>query len=370
MKKTYTATAPFVHPRRDGYLARARRIAALALSLAQAAWFVAFVVAVQNGMPLNVPIAILGLAGIFLIASRVSQTADIALGICDRLAGLERAPDWGSITVRAGLHLVLPFLLLGVGFTFAASPPIVFGSLAGIALIEAYYRLWGHTVWNHAPIYFESLKPLLRGDPAAALEKLKAARELSPISIEETSLALSGMAIRSNKRGALEDLVEYLETREESSPADARGVFTRTLAVARADLARMRNAEDAGAVEAEALRLTPVGHPRRLALGLFVATAALEDEDPESAIKALSLLHTRDVVRSPGRVLVNWLLLEAARQTNNLSLAGACREALRTFDLQRISRMITVDTLRAENDPYARWIVRAHEALAHGGEER
>src|SRR5690606_26495982 len=106
--------APFIHPRRDQYLARARRLAALFLSLTQAAWFVAFVLVVKDGSPLTPTLSILGLAGIFFIAARVGRTAEIALAVSDALSNFPWAPPAREIVRRSLLELGLPLLFFAL----------------------------------------------------------------------------------------------------------------------------------------------------------------------------------------------------------------------------------------------------------------
>jgi hypothetical protein len=143
-------------------------------------------------------------------------------------------------------------------------------------------------------------------------------------------------------------------------------LLERLAAIVRSDHARLLDPTDAAESEAEALVRLPASHPRRLAFCLFVATAALEHDDPESAVKALRLLHSRDVMPSPARLLVNWLLGEAARRSGDAELAARCEEALRSYDLRREAEVLTAEDFEA-NDPYALWVGRARRSMTGGG---
>ncbi len=359
--------APFVHPRRDRYLSRARHSAALFLSLVQAAWFVAYLLAIRAGTPLSPPFAILGLAGIFLIASRAGQAAEIALGISDRLASMETAPSRAEILRRTLMALVFPFALMTTGFLVRERPELVYASIISLIVFEGIFRLGGHTVWRGKQIAPAVLKELLRGSAENAVRALSEQPALTPDQIEVSALAISGISLRTKNVSGMRALEEMLNQKAAASSPEEKSIIERALAVIRADLARLDNDEAAAEPEARALRLVPVGHPRRLALGLFVATAALDQEDPESALKALQLLHSRDVIRSTGRVLVDWLMLQAARSAEDTQAAKACSKALKTFDLERVTRDMHIESLRGENDAYSRWMVKAREDLKSGG---
>src|SRR5690606_12987423 len=154
---------PFVHPRRDPYFRRARYLAAGFLTIVQAAWFVAFVVAIQSGTPLTVPVSLLGLAGILLIGSRLTLTIDIALGIVDRMSNLESAPDGYDIFRRFMPGIAAPFATLAVTFAGRERIGIVLGGLAVVILLELIYRLAGFARWRKSRIDFVVLKALLNG---------------------------------------------------------------------------------------------------------------------------------------------------------------------------------------------------------------
>lgn len=359
--------APFRHPRRDRYLGRARATAAMALSLLQAAWFVAFVLAIQGGTELTATLSVLGLAGIFFIAGRTGQAADVSLGMIDRMAGMDSAPLPTDILRRLVIGFLLPLGFLWGGFFLRESAPAIYICLAGLLASEAVFRLGGHTVWRSAQIPFPVLKELLRGSPQAAFEVLRGAVPKSARELEASALGISGIAIQRKNTVVLENLEEFLVEEKERRGEGEAMIADRSIAVVRADRARLIDAESSGEEEAEALRQIPAGHPRRLAYGLFVATAALDQEDPESALKALRLLHSRDVVRASGRVLVNWLMLEAAGQKKDLLLQNACKTALKTFDLHRVARAISVEEASGKDDPYSRWILRAREELKKEG---
>lgn len=352
--------APFIHPRRDAYLGRARRLAALFLSLTQGLWFIAFVWAVQNGARLTPTFSVLGLAGIFFIAARVGRTAEIALALSDRLSGLEWAPPPGEIARRLVMELLVPLGLFALAFLLRENGAAVFACLAAVALLELADRVLALGSWRHANVHPDLLVSLMSGSPDGAVEKFAAQRDLTGLSLEVSALAIAGVSIRGGNVRALRALGEALESKQNDAAA------RRALAVVRADLARAENAATASMEEARALALVPVGHPRRLALALFVATAALEQRDGESAAKALGLLHSRDVPIPAGRVLVNWLLLQAADMIADEALAKRVREALRAFDVRRVARGMTVESAADSPDPYARWIHRAHAELSSG----
>ncbi len=360
--------APFLHPRRDGYLRRARVLAALFLSVAQACWFIAYAAAIQSGTVLTPALSVLGLAGIFLVASRASHASDVALAVVDRASGLESAPSLLEILRRFGGEIAAPMLLLALGFLGRDSDNAIVFAIVGIIAIEACWRLAGLGVWRDARIHQPLLHALFTRSVESGMAELSVASDLQGRDLEASALAVAGVALREDKDRVLEQLTHYLDAQVDRTPVggEQHRIAERTRAVVRADLARQRDAATAGLPEAEALRLVPVGHPRRLALGLFVATAALDQDDPASAIKALRLLHSRDVVITTGRVLVNWLLMTAADRMEDADLSVACRKALASFDARRIAENMTVDSLRAQNDPYARWIIKAREALAKG----
>jgi hypothetical protein len=350
--------APLPHPRRDPYLGRARFLAAAFLSVSQALWFVAFIVAIQGGTPLTPLLSVLGLAGIFVIASRSAEAAELALAIVDRGAGLETAPSGLDLVRRFLVGTVIPFGILTAGFLGRGHALAIGLALGALLFMEILFRFGGVARWRGANIPFPALKALLAGSVGEAMDHLQKARDLQGRDLETSALAVASSAIREERADVLERLRDYLEER-----ASGEAAAQRALAVIRADHARMLEAEDAALREAEALRLVPVGHPRRLSLVLFVATSALEEQDPESAAKALRLLHSRDTVVSTGRVVADWLLLKAAEMTQDDGLSLACRRALLTFDLRRAVRDIDTASLRRQDDPYARWICRAHDDL-------
>lgn len=353
---------PFVHPRRDPYLARARRLAALFLSLVQAAWFAAFVVLIQSGVPLTFTTGLLGIAGMLLIATRIQSAADISLGLVDRLAGIEYAPARGDILRRFLAELAVPFAILAVGLSLIHRPILVHAALATLVLQELIIRVLRVDHWNRARIDPEVLEALLRESPEAAVNRLAEERRMRPRDLEATALALSGIAIRKSASPLLAGLEKTLESVVATAHAPDP-VSERALAVVRADRARLSDPNGASPLEANALRLAPAGHPRRLALALFVSTAALDQDDPQSALKALSLLHSRDVLFPAGRVLVNWLTLQAAQTLQQADLVEACQQALRSFDVRRVVRSISLEATNNSDDAYARWIRRAAREL-------
>lgn len=354
---------PFLHPRRDPYFAWPRRTAAFFLSLVQAAWFVAILTAVKAGTPLDFSMILLGLAGVFVIAAKSSLAIDLALGWMDWRHGLSSAPAGGEILRRFLMGLMVPFALLSLGFLGRGDTGAVVASLGALVAAEMIFRILGMGRWRGGIIPRAIIRPLLTDRLSDAMGEFRKHPFTTDTNLETTALAISGLSIRNRDTRTLGTLEEELERRI----ADPQGInpatLERTLAVVRADHQRLATPEEAGPAEAEALRQIPAGHPRRLALGLFVATAALDQEDPESAEKALAMLHSRDVVFSTARVLVDWLLLQAALQRQHKELEQDCLAALRTFNVPRELKLLNMEALGAQDDAYARWLKRAKDGL-------
>jgi hypothetical protein len=353
---------PFLHPRRDGHFAGARRMSAIFLSIAQAAWFVTFIIAIESGTELDMWVSLLGLVGLFLIASKTRLMGEIALAEVDRKAGLTSAPAPAENLRRFLLGVVLPFALLGLAFAARDRPGVMIGLLAVAAGIEIALRVGMLRGSERGRIHTPTLRALLTETPEQALKELRGAEDLTDAQLEASALAVAGVAIRQHKADVLAGLEDDLEQRAQKE-SGRQSFFVRLRAVVRADHMRLVDPENAGPAEAEALRLVPAGHPRRLALGLFVATAALDQQDPQSALKALTLLHTRDAMFSTARVLINWLMLQAARQSEDVQLAERCSNAMKTFDLRREALRLNMENLGSTNDPYARWMIKAREDM-------
>lgn len=309
---------------------------------------------------------LLGLFGLFFIASRANLLLDIALGLMDRLDRIESAPRWQEIVLRLVAGILVPAGMLLVGFAGRDSFAIVIGTIAGLGLVELVFRISGLRRWRKVELHFPTLKSLLLESVESAARELASAKDLKGKDLEASALAVASAAIRESKTGVLLNLEESLQLRAEESRGQDRLFAERALALVRADYARLVDPASSAVQEAEALRLLPVGHPRRLALGLFVATAALEQDDPTSAVKALGLLQNRDVSLASARVLVNWLLMQAADKLEDAALSVRCRNALMTFDLRREAGRMNINDIDSAADPYVRWIRRAREALLRG----
>lgn len=218
-------------------------------------------------------------------------------------------------------------------------------------------RFQGWVRWQKTIIPFPVLRPLLLGRLDEAVSALRSQEQAPPLRTEISALAIASAAVSKENTSVLEQLERTLENLPSSAP------IARALAVVKADRARLSDPVSAAAAEAEALRMIPAGHPRRLSLALFVACAALDQGDGESAVKALRMLHSRDVVYTTSRAVIDWLLMEGAKMAGDESLAGRCHNALRGYQLGKVASMVNTDVLPNGDDPYQRWITRAKEGL-------
>lgn len=351
---------PFVQPRHDPYLKFPRTVAALFLSVAQTTWFFSFLYAVQQKQPLTLGFSLLGLGGIFLFFSRVGLVGNLALAVADYRAKISYKPTVKEILHRVLVGIVLPFLIMTWGLLLRQHEMLLLAATFGLLCSEVIYRYGGYTYWSTPSIYRGSMTGLMEGSGKLALEALESAPALKPEDREATGLAIATIAVRQNDASILNDLEKNLgKWIEESKTPDEEDRAKRTWWIVRADHARMNNPEESGREEAEALAMVPSGHPRRLSLAMFVATAALDEGDGESAMKALKLLHSRDVIPPTPRALVNWLMLKAAETVENSDLVTQCDKALRTFNLSRLSQNINWKELNSLNNPYDRWILKA-----------
>lgn len=360
--------APFPHPRRDPHLGKARRAASLFLAVISAGWLGAITLALQWGTEFTFSFLLLGIAGVFIILSRMSLVAETAMAWTDSAAGIEFAPPRGEIIRRFLIGAGAPLLILALGFAGHQSDAIVLLAIGAIILAEMIFKLGPYSHWQEGQVHPAVLKSLLLGELDKAADALESAGNIDPKSLETTCLGLSGMAIRRKRPDLHGRLITWLGNRPAGNGED-QTITERLRAVITADRERIDQPDSAPAVEAEALRIVPAGHPRRLPLALFVATAALDRGEPDGAIKALSLLHSRDVTASAGRILVNWLLLESARQAGEAGLEAACREALADFRVRRLAGALTIDESHAAGDAYDRWLRKAKLSLEQWGSD-
>ncbi|MDX2175822.1 MAG: hypothetical protein SF028_05070 [Candidatus Sumerlaeia bacterium] len=359
--------APLVHPARDPLTRRARLSAILLCGIAGAGVLAAALVGAMRGEGLDpLVLAVVATAGI-VVASRLPLLTEILLGILDRAEALENAPDSADVLRRLALGVLAPWLLSFLAVMRLRDPAETLAVLLLILLAEAAYRLGGMSRWRGTPLETDVLKAVFTDDLDRGLMAITQAKHLTPREFEANTLAVEGMALGRENRHAIGLLLgvarRRLErTRDYSLPERE---VERTVLILEADLARLQDAEGAVAEEAKALRALGPGHPRRLALALFVATSALEIGQPEAALKALRRLHAREVVTEAGRLLVNWLLSEAAHRAGDLAMREKAERAMKTFNVRRIASTIAVDELKGgiDRDPYARWIVRARDAL-------
>lgn len=359
---------PFLHPRRDPYLGRARRLAALFLSLVSAAWLGAFTIVLQAGAEPGFSFFLLAIAGILVILSRMMLVTELAMAWTDSRAGIESAPPRGEIIRRFLLGVAAPLAILALGFAGHHSDAIVLLAIGGVILSELLFKFGPHARWREGQLYPPVLKTLLLGELDGAVEAMEEAGAMELKSLEATMLAISGMAIRRRNPAIHGRLVALLNSREPRDERE-RAVFERLKAVITADRERIDQPEVAATVEAQALRIVPAGHPRRLPLALFVATAALDRDEPDGAIKALSLLHSRDVTATAGRMIVNWLLFESARRAGEPALETACREALAGYRVRRLANSLTLDDSHSIGDAYDRWLRKAKRSLEQWGSD-
>lgn len=353
---------PLVSPRRDGYLGKARVLAAAFLSLTSAAWLLAFTLGLQKEDPELFPIILLFIVGLLVLFNKITLISELALAWVDRKHGLDGAPTGREMIMRFLQGVVGPFAILAMGFLGRESTAVILVCIGAVLLAEFFFKFGPYGRWWKGEIHLPALKALLQGRISAAADELAHADHLESANLEASYLAVAGMAIRVKQGKILQQLVEQLTTLHPTEPRE-REIQERLMAVLCADRARLEDPNNAGIKEAEALRLIPVGHPRRLPLSLFVATKALDNNDGESAIKALSLLHSRDVPTAVGRILVNWLMMEGARTTGTENLVKACEEALSTFNVRRLASSMSLNPDATGGDSYDRWIRKARKAL-------
>lgn len=355
---------PFLPLRRDAHFGRARRAAAGVLSIAQAAWFLTFLEGVRNGMALTPEICFVGILGLITIATKAELVGELALAVVDAKAGLPNAPSGTEVLRRGLLGVALPFGFLWLAYSLSGNPVAMGLTVAAMGAAQMTFWLLGFSRWRKDDVEPEVLKALLTDQPDRALEAFKCAIPADPGQLSATALGIAGVAIRKDRPGLLRDLQEVLA----ALPAAARTDELR--AVVHADLCRLTEPEEAALDEARALRLIGPGHPRRLALVLFVSTAALEQGDGESALKALRLLHTREVPGAASRLLVNWLLLEAARMAGNEAIAANALRHVRLFPRQLAASIRFPDLKPESRDPYAIWMRKAEVGLGEMGRKR
>jgi xanthosine utilization system XapX-like protein len=355
---------PLASVRRDPFLARPRRVAAVVLTALQAGWLFGFVAVLRTGAPLDPPLVLLGIVGFLVIVSRIGLVTELAMAWNDRRHRITAAPPGREIALRAWIGVVGPCLLLAIGLLAHANGWLVLLAVGAVAASDVMFRVGGFSNWRPA-VEPTVLEALLNGQLEAAAEHLRAHPVADERLREGSFLAVSGVAIRRRKPAVHSVLLEALA--RDAGPGDVAPL----VAVVRADQARLLDPELAPEVEARALAMIPVGHPRRLALALFVATAALDRGDPGSAIKALGLLTSRDVLPSAGRVLVNWLLREAARRAGDEALATRCDAMLRLYNLKYEARALEISPPDDGDglDGYTRWLRRARDWMAAGGRE-
>ncbi|MCC5876963.1 MAG: hypothetical protein JJU11_12150 [Candidatus Sumerlaeia bacterium] len=353
---------PLPSPRRDGYLGRARILAAGFLTTVSAIWTIAFMQGLGGEDVDLFPILLLFIVGLLVLFTKISLVAELALAWVDLRHELESAPNGREITMRFLTGIAGPFAILALGFLGRDSTAIILVCIGAVLIAEFFFKFGPYGRWWKGEIYLPTLKALLRGRISVAADELAHADDLSGANMEASYLAVAGMAIRIKEPKILKQLLEQLATVHPTDPKE-RLTHERLMAVLCADRARLEDPDNAGVREAEALRLIPIGHPRRLPLALFVATEALDNDDGESAIKALSLLHSRDIPTAVGRILVNWLLLQAAVQVGQKELEAACHNALRTFKVRRLAGALSINADSVGGDSYDRWLKKAKSSL-------
>ena len=346
---------PFLPLRRDPHFGRARRRAAGILSVAQAAWFLTFLEGVRNGMHLTPAVCFLGILGLITITTKAELVGELALAVVDAQAGLPTAPPGAEVLRRGLLGVALQFALLWLAYALADNPVAMGLTVAAMGAAQMAFWALGYSRWRKHEIAPAVLKALLTDQPDRALEALKASPPTDQKQLNASALAIAGVAIRKNRPALIEELEEVLPTQTAGTEE--------ILAVLRADRKRLIAPEEAAVDEARALRLIGPGHPRRLALVLFVTTAALEQGDGESAMKALRLLHTREVPAGASRLLVNWLLWQAARMAGDDAQAAGALDYIRRFP-RRLMASIQFPDLKPDSpDPYAIWMKKAEAGL-------
>jgi hypothetical protein len=357
--------APLPHPRRDPLLRKARLGAAAICALANGGMFGLALFGISHGAEMNLAAIAVLLVALLIIGTRLPMLVEILIGVTDRAEGLESAPSSQDITRRLVVGVLAPWFIGGLALMHLGDLQVGFWCLAALLVLDIMYRFGGFSRWQSAPIATDILRAVFasdadRGALAFAQSPLLGAREF-----EVSALIVASLAIRRKSAHALDVLLGVARRRLEEYGGATDPRIQRTLLILEADRARLDDILAASEQEARALRETNAGHPRRLSLALFVATAALETDQPRAAIDALTRLHSRDVSASTARVVVNCLLREAARRTGDDSLLERTRRALSTFNLRREAEAISTEDLddSVESDPYARWVTRVKAEL-------
>ncbi|MEO8376867.1 MAG: hypothetical protein ABI579_04285 [Candidatus Sumerlaeota bacterium] len=339
-----------------------RFLAAAFLSVVNACWFVGFAWAVSNGTKLTALFSFTAILGLIWISLRTREASELSFAVVDRLYKFEMAPSSGDILFRFIVGCAAPALCLVVAFLAREREVVMLAALLLFAFSEAVFRLSGARQWRSSRIHFPVMRTLLTGTPNAAVQALEADNPLRGPSLEMTVLAISSAALRENSAGMIPRLVDYLDSLSISGEQD-RKIVERLRAVLRADEATMDRRDDELQLQAQALMALPPLHPRRSSFALLVATEAMEAGDHTSAIKALRMLHSCEVLGSPPRLLIDWFLAESARKIGDEQLSTRAQAAIRTFDIARVLRELNIDKVRSREDAMARMICAAHDAL-------
>ncbi|MCC6547103.1 hypothetical protein IT570_08030 [Candidatus Sumerlaeota bacterium] len=353
---------PFSHPRRDPYIRRARFLAAAVLSFTNAFWFVCLATVVMNGAKLTALLSLTAIIGLVWISTRAREASELSTAVINRLAGFEMAPLHGDIASRILAGSVAPALCLLAAFLARDNGVIALTALLLFLVSEAVFRLGGVRQWRSSQVPFPIMRALLTATPNAAMQALEAEKGFNPRSLETTVLAISSAAMREKSGTVVPRLIDLVG----SHPVVEAGgpqVKERLRAVLRADAATIARDVDEVALQAKALMLLPPLHPRRSSLSLLVATEAMAANDHVSAIKALRMLHSGEVLGSMPRLLVDWFLAESARIIGDQELHTRSASAIRTFNIARVLRELNLEELRRRDDTTARMICAAHDAL-------
>lgn len=363
--------APLSHPRRDPYLRRARLCAAMTCAAVNGLMLAVMLYRIEAMRALTPALGGLFLLAMLLVGTRVPLLVELFLGAADRAEELENAPPLREIIARTFVAVLAPWALVILAMHHADDEAFALLCVFGIALAELVYRFAGFRRWRTPLLSTDVLREVYFGTAMRAAEIMAAEepRKLDSRAFEAQALLVSGRAIKDRSPRAVELLMQSAEGWMTQASPEERDRVQRMVPVLAADLARLESPSGAAATEAAALRVLPAGHPRRLAYALFVATAALDADQPEAAVKALSRLHSRDVAPPTARLVVDWLLAQAARRMGNEDLANSCEAALRTFDRRRVARLISLEELSSEeaDDPYSKWIRRARAELMEQG---
>ncbi|MCC7391189.1 hypothetical protein IT571_02385 [Candidatus Sumerlaeota bacterium] len=353
---------PFVHPRRDPHIKRARFLASAFLSVANGVWFVGFAWLVMWGTALSPMLCFTALVGLIWIGLRAREVSELAFALVDRSHVFEMAPSHSDVLFRFIVGCVAPALCLIVAVLAHGRDGIMLVALFLFFVAEAAFRFGGLKQWRSTRIPFPVLRALLTATPNAAMQALEEEKSLRGPALEMTVLAISSAALRDNASGVLSRLIAHVESRPSANTNESE-IFRRLIAVLRADEAIIAKSDDMLKLQAEALMAVPPLHPRRSSLAFLVAASAMESGDHASAIKALRLLHAGEVLSSPPRLLVDWMLEESARMTGDDELVGRAQAAIRTFHVARVLSELNMNELRKRDDPMARMICTAHDAL-------